>query len=133
MAPRFAYTPSQATLQANNSVFARIHAWDAPIPPWATASPFFSVTRTEDEFSVVCQQDVVPEGVACERGWRCLRVAGALPLSAVGILARLTALLAEANVSALPCVSDRSAWTASASWRRRICVACGSPGSEPSL
>ncbi len=72
---------------------------DAPIPPWATAGRFFSVTRTAAELSVVCRQDAVPEGVACEAGWRCLRVAGALPFSAVGVLASLTAPLAAAGVS----------------------------------
>jgi hypothetical protein len=41
----------------------------------------------------------VPEGITCERGWRCLRVAGAIPFSAVGVLASLTAPLAEDGVS----------------------------------
>lgn len=41
----------------------------------------------------------MPEGVRCERGWRCLRVAGALPFNAVGILASLTGALAEAGMS----------------------------------
>jgi hypothetical protein len=56
---------------------------EAPVPPWAAAGPFCSVTRTADELSVVC----------------CLRVAGAVPLSAVGVLAALTAPLAEAGIS----------------------------------
>jgi putative acetyltransferase len=72
---------------------------DAPVPAWATAGPFVSVTRTADELSVVCRQDAVPEGVPGERGWRCLRVAGPLPFSAVGVLASLTAALAEAGIS----------------------------------
>src|SRR5262249_47206602 len=72
---------------------------DAPLPPWATAGPFFSITRTADELSVVCRQEDVPEGVVCERGWRCLRVAGAMPFSVVGVLASLAAPLAEAGVS----------------------------------
>jgi hypothetical protein len=71
----------------------------SPIPPWATAGPFFSITRTADELSVVCGQDDVPEGVSCERGWRCLRVAGAMPFSVVGVVASLTAPLAEAGIS----------------------------------
>ena len=71
---------------------------DAPLPGWATASCFFSITRTSDELSVVCPQENVPEGVRCERGWRCLRVAGTIPLSVVGVLAALTAPLAEAGV-----------------------------------
>jgi hypothetical protein len=71
----------------------------ATIPPWAGAGDLFSVTRTADELSVVCHQDAVPEGILCERGWRCLRVAGAIPFSAVGVLASLAAPLAEVGIS----------------------------------
>lgn len=70
----------------------------APIPPWATAGSFFSITRAADELSVVCRQDAVPEGVVGERGWRCLRVAGTMPFSVVGVLASLTAPLAESGI-----------------------------------
>jgi hypothetical protein len=72
---------------------------DATIPAWATPGHFFSITRTADELSVVCCQDAVPEGVVGERGWRCLRVAGTMPFSVVGVLASLAAPLAEAGIS----------------------------------
>jgi hypothetical protein len=72
---------------------------DTPIPPWATTGDFFSITRTDDGLSVVCRQDAVPEAITCERGWRCLRVAGAMPLSVVGVLASLTAPLADVGIS----------------------------------
>ncbi len=70
-----------------------------PIPSWATTGDFSSITRTAEELSIVCRQDAVPEGTQCERGWRCVRVAGTLPFSAVGILVALTAPLAEAGIS----------------------------------
>jgi hypothetical protein len=73
---------------------------DAPIPTWTAAGSFFSVTRTAEELSVVSRQDAVPDGVRCERGWRCLRVVGTIPFSAVGVLASLATPLAEAGVSA---------------------------------
>jgi hypothetical protein len=72
---------------------------DATIPAWATAVRFFSITRTAEEQSIVCHQDAMPEGVVGERGWRCLRVAGTMPFSVVGVLASLTAPLAEAGIS----------------------------------
>ena len=71
----------------------------AAIPPWASAGDFWSITRTVDELSVVCRQDAVPEDLLCERGWRCLRVAGTIPFSAVGVLAALMAVLADAGIS----------------------------------
>jgi hypothetical protein len=74
-------------------------AGDASIPSWATAGHFSSITRTADELSVVCRQADVPDGVVYQQGWRCLRVAGAMPFSLVGVLASLTGPLAEAGVS----------------------------------
>lgn len=71
---------------------------DIPIPLWATAGHFFSITRTDDELSIVCRQDAVPEGVQCERNWRCLRVAGIIPFTVIGVLASLTAPLAESGI-----------------------------------
>jgi hypothetical protein len=72
---------------------------ESPIPPWASAGAFVSITRTADELSIVCRQDAVPDGMQAERGWRCLRVAGTMPFSSVGVLASLTAPLAEAGIS----------------------------------
>jgi GNAT superfamily N-acetyltransferase len=74
-------------------------ARDVPLPAWATGGSFVSITRTADELSVVCREEAVPEGVRCERGWRCLRVAGTLDFSLVGILSSLLVPLAEAGVS----------------------------------
>jgi hypothetical protein len=72
---------------------------DAAIPAWATGDGFFSVTRTADELSLVCRQPLLPEDVTCERGWRCLRVAGAMPFTLVGVLASLVTPLADAGIS----------------------------------
>ena len=68
------------------------------LPPWATVGDLFSVTRTDDELSVVCRQEAVPEGVVCERDWRCLRVARSMPFTLVGVLASLTTPVARAGV-----------------------------------
>jgi hypothetical protein len=48
---------------------------------------------------VVCFQSLVPEEVRCEGGWHCLRVAGAMDFSQVGVLASLVGPLAEAGIS----------------------------------
>jgi hypothetical protein len=47
----------------------------------------------------VCLQESVPDYVRSEKGWRCLRIAGAIPFSVAGVVANLTAPLAEAGVS----------------------------------
>ncbi len=72
---------------------------DAPAPDWGTRGLFFSVTRTEEELSVVCPDAHVPDGVRRQGGWRVLKVEGPLDFSLTGILASLTAPLAREGIS----------------------------------
>ncbi len=71
------------------------------IPAWATGVPFFSVTRTSDELSIVCPEERVPPGVTCERGWRALRFDGPFEFGLVGVLASVAVPLAQSEVSIL--------------------------------
>lgn len=72
---------------------------DSGVPPWALGGPFFSVTQTPTEISIVCLESQVPEGVRLEPGWRCLAVEGPLPFELTGALASLAVPLARAGVS----------------------------------
>lgn len=70
------------------------------VPLWAMeGSDFFSMTKTQDELSVVCAEDKVPQGVKVEKGWRCLKVEGPLDFGLTGILSSLAQPLAEAKIS----------------------------------
>jgi hypothetical protein len=69
-------------------------AADADVP-----AAFFSVTRTPDELSVVCAEDLAPHGARCEGGWRIFQVAGPLEFTLTGVLAAIAAPLANASVS----------------------------------
>jgi hypothetical protein len=70
-----------------------------PIPEWAEAAPFCSITRTRDELSIVCPESSVPAGVRSERGWAMLKLAGPFPFTATGVLSSFLEPLARANVS----------------------------------
>lgn len=70
----------------------------APHPAWADAPGFRSITRTEEELSVVCDERAVPAGVKAERGWRALKLRGPIPFAETGILAALARPLAEAKI-----------------------------------
>jgi hypothetical protein len=72
---------------------------DENIPGWALSGSFFSLTRTPDELSIVCPQELVPEEVEAVRGWKSLKVEGKLDFNLVGILSSLTSSLAEAGIS----------------------------------
>jgi hypothetical protein len=69
------------------------------LPLWALGDPFFSVTKTADELSIVCSQASVPETVKCEGDWRCLKVMGPLDFALIGILAKISSVLAAAGIS----------------------------------
>jgi uncharacterized protein len=71
---------------------------DDNFPSW-TRGKFISVTRTEEELSVVCEQNAVPSDIKCERDWCMLQVEGPMDLSIVGVLASLTKPLAEAGIN----------------------------------
>jgi uncharacterized protein len=71
----------------------------AEVPAWATRTTFFSVTRAQDELSVVCPEEFVPGDAYRERGWRALKIEGPLDLSMIGILASVAAPLAEVGAS----------------------------------
>ena len=71
----------------------------AASPSWTAGSSFTSITRTPLELSVVCGSGSVPEDVQCERGWRLLAVNGPLAFDLVGVIAKLTQVLAAASVS----------------------------------
>jgi hypothetical protein len=88
----------ELTLLPEHFAISRLAA-DAPIPLWATHGPFFSVTRTGDELSVVTELSAVPVGVQSQPAWRVLKVHGPFVLSEVGVLASLAAPLAEAKIS----------------------------------
>jgi hypothetical protein len=84
-------------LLADNFAICRLEP-SVPIPDW-THGDFVSITRTGDELSIVCRQDRVPGDVKAEYSWRCLRIAGNLDFSLVGVIASLTSVLAGAGIS----------------------------------
>jgi hypothetical protein len=70
-----------------------------PVPAWAFQGSFYSVSRTPEELSVVCDEALVPADVKTEKNWRCFKVKGPLAFGLTGILASLANPLAEAGIS----------------------------------
>ena len=88
----------ELTLLPERYAISRLAA-DTLIPPWATEGPFFSVTRTGEELSIVSELSRVPIGVASQPGWRVLKVHGPFVLSEIGVLSSLAVPLADAKIS----------------------------------
>ncbi len=77
---------------------ARLSPGDG-IPSWASQSPFFCITRTSDELSIVASEEVIPSDIQQEKGWRALKLHGPIAFSEVGVLNSLTMPLANAGIS----------------------------------
>lgn len=55
--------------------------------------------KTEDENSLVCTTECVPDNVLIrEDGWKAFRIEGVLDFSLIGILARISTVLADSHI-----------------------------------
>ena len=72
---------------------------DAEIPAPALRNPFFAVTRTANETSLVLPDSIEIDSDKSDTGWACFKVEGPLEFNLVGILAGIASVLAEAQVS----------------------------------
>ena len=64
-----------------------------------TSKDFYFIGKTDEEISLVCKTDDTPEKTT-ERddGWRGFRIQGVLDFSLIGILSKLSAILAENGI-----------------------------------
>ena len=63
------------------------------------SADFFFIGRTDEELSLVCRTEDVPEKtVERDDGWRGFRIEGVLDFSLVGILSKLSTILAENGI-----------------------------------
>ena len=69
------------------------------IPPHIYQSKFFSITKTEDELSIVCSSSIHVDSERSEPGWSGIKVIGPLDFSLTGILADISDVLAIAKIS----------------------------------
>ena len=58
--------------------------------------PFYFIGRTDEEFSLVCRTEDAPANtLEREDGWRGFRIQGVLDFSLIGILSKISGILAE--------------------------------------
>jgi hypothetical protein len=71
---------------------------DAPMPTWIPKGSLVSITRTQDELSIVCPEPVTPPNVKCETGWTALKLEGPFPFTLTGVLSSFLVPLAENKI-----------------------------------
>ena len=69
------------------------------IPEEILKSDFFSITRTDEELSILCNSEISLQSEKSESGWSCIKVVGPLDFALTGILAKITKFLAHAEIS----------------------------------
>ena len=95
--------PLKLSLLAERFAIVRL-ASGASVPPWAERGSFFSITRTAEELSVVCEVGNIPSGVVADGArsqgdWCVLKAHGPFVLSEIGVVSALAAPLADAKIS----------------------------------
>ena len=82
---------------AGSFAVCRLPAGSA-LPDWFRPGPFATVSWTDDELSILCEELQVPAETQCERGWRCLMLQGPFAFDQTGILLQVLQPLAEAKI-----------------------------------
>lgn len=88
------------TLQVLDETFA-IHSLDVAhaIPAVVLQCDVYFIGKTNDELSLVVPQKLSIDAQETDYDWRLLEVLGPLNLSMIGIMAAISSVLANANVS----------------------------------
>ena len=60
---------------------------------------FCFIGKTDEELSLVCSTNLVPNNaLECDHGWKAFRIQGILDFSLIGILSKISTLLAEKEI-----------------------------------
>lgn len=63
------------------------------------AEEFCFIGKTDEELSLVCSTESVPENATeCDKGWRAFRIQGVLDFSLIGILSKISGILADNKI-----------------------------------
>ena len=87
------------TLMPEKLGVCRLESGVSPADLPQAGSAFYSVTRTAEETSLVCAEELIPAACPSEKNFRIFKVEGPLDFSLTGILATLLKPLADAAIS----------------------------------
>ncbi|AYG62199.1 ACT domain-containing protein [Rhizobium jaguaris] len=73
----------------------------ASIPSWGDGEGFVSISRGDDELSVICLRDRVPTSVKSEGNWACFKVEGPFVFGEMSIVLSVVESVPEHGVGVL--------------------------------
>lgn len=71
---------------------------DAPLPAWADGVGFVTISRLDDELSIVCRSERVPADVRTDPDWVGLKFLGPFAFDETGIVLSVIRPLSEAGL-----------------------------------
>ncbi|MCX8229763.1 MAG: ACT domain-containing protein [Opitutales bacterium] len=72
---------------------------DAEVPEPDIRKSIFSATRTDEELSIICDSEITLDSISREEDFKCMKIEAVLEFSLVGVLSKITSILAAAKVS----------------------------------
>jgi hypothetical protein len=73
---------------------------DSILPDWIYSSDFYSITQTKDELSVIATQTSFDlDNIIKSEDWRIFKIVGTLDFSLIGIIADVSKIFKEINIS----------------------------------
>src|SRR6266702_3969181 len=68
------------------------------IPAWAEGEGFVTISRSEEELSIVCRAERIPMEIQAARGWQCFQFLGPFAFNETGIALSVIRPVSESNV-----------------------------------
>lgn len=72
---------------------------DEIVPNIVFKQKFYSITKTDEELSIVINEDIDIQSNIIEYNWRSIRIVGTLDFSLIGILSKISTILAQEEIS----------------------------------
>lgn len=69
------------------------------VPEIVYKQEFYSITKTDEELSIVVNEDVNILSDIVEYNWKAIKIVGTLDFSLIGILSKISNILAQAEIS----------------------------------
>ena len=69
------------------------------VPEIVYKQEFYSITKTDKELSIVVNEDVNIFSNVVEYNWKAIKIVGTLDFSLIGILSKISTILAQAEIS----------------------------------
>ncbi|MDH6269870.1 hypothetical protein M2360_005302 [Rhizobium sp. SG_E_25_P2] len=70
----------------------------AAIPAWADGEGFVSISRSDEELSILCRAERVPADIRQDGGWACLKLQGPFAFDETGVVLSVVAPLSNAGL-----------------------------------